>query len=303
MGRLVSHAAIPDAFTLIPLYRLQVRRPDVDLQLVVDLFAVVAVLAFALWPRKLRWALPVVLGVALSAASFSAGRVVASEATTVRVTTLGKTPRWIDESARAPVGYVYSGEAAFNSVWENLFWNRRLTAVYRLLNAKVPLLDNDKQPSIGPEEDGRLILDDGKPVDTPYVVASFVLGFAGQPQASAFGPALVLWRADRPLRLSTWLLLENAGNGVFSRVRMVVYGCRGGTLRLVLTSPVAQTVALRAEKRRVGTVRLQPGKSADAQVAALPPAKPGRSVCQLGVQPRSPLAVDNVRFLPSRPSR
>jgi hypothetical protein len=303
VGRLVSHAAIPDAFMAIPLWRLQVRRPDIDLQLVVDLIAVVAVLAFALWPRRHRWGLPVALGLVLAVASFSVGRVVASEATIVRITTLGDTPRWIDESASGPVSYVYSGEATFTSVWETLFWNRKLKAVYRLLNAKVPLLDDDKQPSIGPEPDGRLILADGTSIDTPYAVASFVLGFDGRQRASAFGPALVLWQAHRPLALSTWLLMENAGNGVFSRVRMVVYGCRGGRLRLRLTSPVAQTVSLRAENRPLGGLKLQPGKSVEATVTAPPPTKAGDAVCQLAVRPKHPLAVDNVRFLANRPRR
>jgi hypothetical protein len=300
VGRLVSHAAIPDAFTLIPLYRLQVRRPDTDLQLLVDLLALVAVLAFALWPRRHRWVLPVALGLVLSAISFSVGRVVASEATIVRATTLGDTPRWIDEAADGPVAYVYSGEAAFNSVWESLFWNRKLKAVYRMLNAKVPLLDDDKQPSIGPHDDGRLVQTDGSPIDTPYAVASFVLGFGGEQQASAYGPALVLWRADRPLRLSTWLQEENAGEGVFSRVRMLVYGCRGGTLRLRLTSPVAQTVSLLAEGRRVGTLRLEPRKTVAASVPAAAPAEPGRSICELVVKPEKPLAVDSVRFVAAR---
>jgi hypothetical protein len=300
VGKLVSHAAIPDAFTLIPLYRLQVRDPRADLQLIVDLLAVGTVLAFALWPRRHRWALPVVLGVALSAVSFSAGRVVASEATTIRKTTLGETRRWIDESARGPVAYVYSGEAVFTSVWESLFWNRRLKAVYRVPATHVPLLDDDKQSGIRPRGDGRFILDDGSFVETPYALASFVLGFAGEQRAYAFGPALVLWRTDRPLRLRTWLLEENAGGGFFSRVGMVVYGCRGGTLRLRLTSPVAQTVALRAGDRLAGRVTLKPRKTVDAQIAAVPPGSPGRATCRLGVQPKSPLAVDNIRFLASR---
>jgi hypothetical protein len=185
-------------------------------------------------------------------------------------------------------------------VWESLFWNRKLDAVYRMPATRVPLLDDGKQPEIGPEEDGRLILANGKQVDTPYAVASFVLGLSGRQESYAFGPALVLWRTGSPLRLRTWLLEENAGNGVFSRVRMVVYGCRGGTLRLRLTSPVVQTVALRAEDRPAGTVLLRPGKSVEAQIVADPPALPGRVTCQLGVKPKSPVAVDNVRFLASR---
>jgi hypothetical protein len=97
--------------------------------------------------------------------------------------------------------------------------------------------------------------------------------------------------------------MENAGNGVFSRVRMVVYGCRGGRLRLRLTSPVAQTVSLLAENRPLGGLKLRPGKSVEATVTALPPTKAGDAVCQLAVRPKHPLAVDNVRFLASRPRR
>ena len=127
VGRLVSLAAIPDAFTLIPLYRLQVRAPAVDLQLLVDLFAAAAVAAFLLVPRRLRLGLPLVIGLFLALASISASRVVTAQATIVRKTAVGDEKRWIDPAAGGPVTYLYSGEVRWDSVWEGLFWNRKAT--------------------------------------------------------------------------------------------------------------------------------------------------------------------------------
>src|SRR5262249_56057217 len=51
---------------------------------------------------------------------------------------LGPVRRWVDDAADGPAAYVYDGQAYWNAVWENLFWNRRLRWVYDLPGTRVP---------------------------------------------------------------------------------------------------------------------------------------------------------------------
>jgi hypothetical protein len=288
VGRLVSLAAIPDAFTLIPLYRLSVRQPDLDLQLLVDLLAAAAVAGFALLPRRLLVLLPVAVGVFFAVTSFSVGRVVAAQATIVRKTTLAADPRWIDHRAGRPATFLYSSEAVFSSVWENLFWNRRLEHVNALLASRVFGLTDEQQPSVGPLPDGTLVLADGSRVRAPYAVAPAVLRLRGGEVAYAFAPALVLWRTAGPLRLSTWVQQE--GNAAHRRV--LAYDCRGGTLRLRLRSATTQRVTLTREGRPAGNVRLPADKRRTVSLAGVPARE-----CRFGLDGSAPIDVEGLDFL------
>ncbi|HEX6699780.1 MAG TPA: hypothetical protein VF101_03540, partial [Gaiellaceae bacterium] len=173
----VTAATIPDAPTLIPLHRLHVHWPGVSLELVLDLVVAAAAVAFALVPRRFVWALPAVLVAGLAGVSVSASRVVAAEATLVQPGTLGPHRRWIDAVARGPVVYLYTGDVYWNSVWESVFWNRRVRTVYDLLSVQVP--GGIPQVSLGPEEDGRLVDKFGQGPPVRYVVASDSLTFRG----------------------------------------------------------------------------------------------------------------------------
>src|SRR5581483_5097003 len=201
LGKLVTLAAIPDSFTIIPLYRLRVHWPGVDVQLLVDLLAALAVLAFAVVPRRFRLALPLVLIVAFAGISVSASRVVAAQATLSGKPVATDSNRWIDAAGGGPVTYLYSDDGPFVSVWQSLFWNRSVDRVYSLLEARVTGLTDVQAPSVGPEPDGRLVLSDGSPARAGYVVASSALGFFGSQVAYRFAPSLVLWKVEQPLRL------------------------------------------------------------------------------------------------------
>src|SRR5207302_10880192 len=141
---------------------------------------------FALVPRRLRIAPPLVLVVALAAISVSASRVVAAQARLSGLPVPTDSNRWIDKAAGGPVTYLYSDDVPFVSVWQSLFWNRSVDRVYRLLNARVPGLSDVQQPSVGPETDGRLVGADGSAVRGRFVVASSALGFFGSQVAYRF---------------------------------------------------------------------------------------------------------------------
>src|SRR3989440_513199 len=67
----VSAAAEPDAFSIIPLYRLRVDNPGADVRLVLVLVGAGAVALLALWPRDACWLLAAAVGGMLAVASIS----------------------------------------------------------------------------------------------------------------------------------------------------------------------------------------------------------------------------------------
>jgi dolichyl-phosphate-mannose-protein mannosyltransferase len=107
---LVSVATIVDGFTLIPLYRLAVRAPDVDLDLVVTIAGSVAAAAFVLVPRRHVWLLPAALALGFGAASVSASRVVAARATLGQPGSVGANPSWVDRAGAEDTAYLYTGD-------------------------------------------------------------------------------------------------------------------------------------------------------------------------------------------------
>ncbi len=295
MGKLVSLAALPDAFTLIPLYRLHVRAPSVSLELVVDLVAGAAAVVFVLVPRRHVWALPAALLAFLALTSFSAGRVVTAQATLVRQSTLGATRDWLDREVPGPVAYMYGGEVYWNAAWQSIFWNRKVHRLYDLLDATVP--GPVPQDHVGPYEDGRLILADGSPVRERYIVAGSSLRFFGQVVAEAPRADLYVWKIAPPVRLSRLVrsLEPPGGTGVHTEVR--AYACAGGTLELELVALAPLEVELRRNSVHWQTLSLAAGQHRVVRIPALPRKPLGRRVCSFGVRSAGPVQVARADFL------
>jgi hypothetical protein len=301
MGRLVSFQAIPDAFTLIPLYRLQVRWPSVDLQLVVDLFAAAGVAAFLAWPRRYAWVLVALIGLVYSAASVSAGRTVAAQATLVRRETLGQNRDWIDRATPRPVTFLYSGEALYTTVWENLFWNRRVQRVLALQPARVFGLDPDQEPEVEPRSDGDLVLTEGgSRVSADDVVAPAEVQLQGEQLTYAFGPALILWRARTPLEVSSWRRMTLRADRSLLELRFVVYACLGGVLHLRGFSPVAQQVRVE-NGGRSQTISMSAGEQWRTPIRVRPSHRSPPGECSVYIMPQVDLVVLDTRFVRSGP--
>jgi Dolichyl-phosphate-mannose-protein mannosyltransferase len=201
--RFVTAAAQPDAFSVIPLYRLRVNYPGLDTRLVVVIGALELLALLAFLPRRRAWVLPLVLVVLFVGASISASDVVSHQARLFREVMVGKDRRWIDKRAAAPVVYVYNGELGWSGgapVWSNVFWNRRIRVVYDL--GAAPAVGPLPQRRVTPGPGGRLLLDDGRPIDASYVVAVDGLHFVGTPLADSRPAPLVLWKVTSPLRLA-----------------------------------------------------------------------------------------------------
>jgi Dolichyl-phosphate-mannose-protein mannosyltransferase len=201
--RFVTAAAQPDAFSVIPLYRLRVNYPGLDTRLVVMIGALELLALLAFLPRRRAWVLPAVLVALFAGASISVSDVVSHQARLFREVMIGKDRRWIDERADAPVAYVYNGELGWSGgapVWSNVFWNWRIRSVYDL--GAPPALGPLPQRRVTPAPGGRLVLANGKPIEARYVVAVDGLHFVGTRLADSRPAPLVLWKVTPPLRLA-----------------------------------------------------------------------------------------------------
>jgi hypothetical protein len=295
VAALVSVATIVDAFTLIPLYRLSVRAPDVSLDLVVGIGAALAAAALALLPRRLVWTLALALGLAFAAASVSASRVVAARATLGQPGSVGPNPTWIDDAGAGSAAYVYTGDVFWTSVWETVFWNRRVRRVYDLLEAQVP--GPLPQPSLGPYEDGRLVDKTGTEVRIGHVVASDSLRFVGRRVANA-GNSISLWSVEPPLRLAQWTQNVRFDRTIDGQARVVVYACRGGRLELRLRAPAPRSVELRRNDRTFLRRSLPARDTWHVDVPAAPPAPLGTRLCSFDVLTDGPILAARLAFRP-----
>ena len=291
-SRFVNAATIPDALTLVPFHRLHVHAPGLNLRLVVLVVVAVAAVAFAVVPRLL----PIALLLVFAGASVNVSRVVAAEATRVQPGTVGADPRWIDEHAPGPVAYLYTGDVYWNSVWENLFWNRRLDRVYDLLLAAVP--GGIPQESLGPYEDGRLVDKFGHGPGVRYVVASNSLLFAGRRIADA-GNGISLWQVDPPFRLRQWIQNVRFDGTVERHAKVFVYACRGGTLRLTLSASTPMSVRLLRNEKPLGRIPLRPGRASSFDIPAMARRPRGKHLCSFDLLTPAPVRVTDLSFTAS----
>jgi hypothetical protein len=274
LSDLVSIVSFHNTLTLLPLIELETAAPGLDL----DLFVVVAVgaalVVLARLPAPWLRALPVLLAVALVETSAWASSEVTRLANATQAQAVGSDRRWIDHRADGPTAYLYLGEVNWPAVWQNAFWNHRVEHVYGLLTARV--VGGLPHVSVGPLEDGRLVLTDGTPAAGEYAVASYPVTFRGRTLATA-GDGLVLWRLNQPVRLSVWT------QRVAGHVRVLVYACGRGTLHVRLEGPGPADVELRRNDTPYRRVRLSPDGTWAGALPADPPTPVGTRLCTFDV--------------------
>lgn len=289
LGRLVHEAALPDAFTLIPVWELG------NYDAVVWTFAAVAVLAFALLPRRALVAVPLALALLFVAMSVSVSRYVASESSVLENSFFGGSdPAWIDAAADGDVAYLYDGEPHWNSVWSLVFWNRKLRQVYVL----------EKSPRVpGPLPQRRFdpfptgVLGEGG--------ANWVVGpaptftFDGEAAASITQVGLVqagltLWRSAQSLQLQTVRTGVQASGDIYGPASMIVYGCSGGTFELTLIAKGSPVTVRLDNGQSVQERTLAPEEIWRPSVPAVGPA----GVCSLAIGPSGIVGSTRFEYVP-----
>lgn len=269
-----SLATIPNTFTLIPLYRLEVRAGDVNLDLLVGLLALGALLLFVVIPRRHAWMLAALVGIGLAAISVSASRVVAARSQIQALKLIPRDERWIDRYADGPVAYLHAGDAPWSAVWMNLFWNRRIDTIYGLITARVP--GPLPQASVGPRTDGTVVFADGRPIRPRYLVTSRAIQVAGQKLVDAPEAGLALWKVERPLRFTSWAYgRDPVVHAILATAQIQVFDCTRAVVGITFRAPGRRQVTVvpsgQAERRltlephesRSLALGVEPGERAD----------------------------------------
>ena len=290
VAELVSFVSFHNAFTLLPLIELETVAPRLDLDLVVVGAGVAALVALVALPVRALRLLPVVLALAFVEVSAWVSSEVTTLANATQQQALGADPRWIDRRADGPAMYLYLGEVNWPAVWQNAFWNQRVEHAYGLLTARVQ--GGLPHVSVGPEEDGRLVLTDGSPAEGAYAVAQYPVTFRGRTLATA-GDGLVLWRLSSPVRLSVWT------QRVAGHVRVLVYACAGGRLVLGLDGPPGAEVELRRNDGPHRRVALDSLGGWAGEIPAAPPAPRGTRLCTFDVVGPPEVVASRAQFVRS----
>jgi hypothetical protein len=285
-NHLVNSTAFPDSFGLGLLLRLDRHNPA-------DIVAVavpVLLVAFALLPRRLTPILVAVVAGLLLATSALASNMITKLDRQQQTDVVGSPRNWIDRAADGPVGYFYDQEAYWNTVYQERFWNHRITSV--VSTSPVPGPMPQTVFKLGPS--GRL------PLDERWVVASDPHELVGTPvahlpQIGLDVTGLTLWKVDGPPRMS----LETGGvqpNGDMTGPATIkVWNCQGGKLQLTLL-PKA-TKQLRIELGGVDVVDRNVAGKEVVHLFVPVPASAKPRLCTFTIVPQSLLGSTVIQFL------
>jgi hypothetical protein len=291
-GAFATNDARPDAFTVFALQEV-----GGDPALVASLVAAAAAALVAFVPRRAIPVLPALLLAGLAAASVAATVGVAAESRGFRTVLVGPEPRWVDRLADGPAAYLYDGEAHWAAVWQHAFWNRGIERVYGLDGAVVP--GPMPQTRVRLDPDGRVVSSDAAPPERNVVASSFIevvgtrLGEAVQTGTGQ--RALVLWRVEPPLRVSSRVTGMHANGDVYAAARLTAYGCTEGSFVVTLIAKGDQTVEFVRDDRPVLRRSFRDGETATETVPAAPAAPGG--ICTFDVDPTGLLGTTRFEFL------
>src|SRR5205085_2971463 len=132
---LIVTTALPDSFETALVYRLSGSLNAANL---VTLAGLGLLAIFAVVPRRAAAVLPVLVLSLLAATSVSASTLIETRARADQQELLGSPRDWIDRAVDGNVTYIYDGDPAWNSVWQQRFWNRRIAHVLSFPPARVP---------------------------------------------------------------------------------------------------------------------------------------------------------------------
>jgi len=313
LGRLVTSFAPPDAPTLAPLVDLRNATSLTTVEVVLFTLVVVAALAFVLLSGRALLVIPVVLLAGLTAVSVAAARYASDQSTLRKQMFLGAEPRWIDRTSPAPVAYLFQSGADWTSIWQALFWNRKVDRVYALGNA--PVTGPVPLQRVRFRGDGFLVA--GKRRLSPrYLVApigavpgirfySFDGGIIGtaSPEKSTVGD-LALWRLTSPrLLYQVTGLQQNGDISPGTDGHLVAYGCPRGVFEATLIVKGQQRITLKRNGKLLRQRTFSdpaPNEPWHLEVPTVPPkgGARGRSACTLDIQPTGLLGTTLAQLTP-----
>jgi hypothetical protein len=293
--------ALPDAFTIAPLFDIIEERPEFDPMPLVAFVALVLLAGFALLPRRILVVLPVAIFALLVVASVSASREVGQRSTYDDTFLLGGARDWVERTLGpdARVAYLYTGEVYWNGVYQHRFWNPNITRVYYLYPEEVP--GPIPQEPVTVTQTGLLERSGGRFARERYVVAPADTKFIGTPiaelrQYGILQPGLILWRLRDDMQLSYTVAGVRPDGDIHEPVRVVAHECKGGYFRITLIGKLSRKVELIVNGKPYRTIGFDdPGESYSEDIPATP--DPRFRSCTLEIRPDSLLGSTAIEFL------
>jgi hypothetical protein len=297
--RFSAAAALPDAFSVAPLFKLIERDPDFDPRPLVLVVAALLLGGFALLPRRLLVAIPIAIAALLATGSVFATREVAERATYDDQYLLGGRRDWIERAVDAPVGLLYTGELYWNGVYQQLFWNRNVSHVYFLYPTAVPGPIPQQAVTIG--GDGLVARSGGLFIPERYIAAPATTKFIGDQIArlDQYGiqqAGLILWRIRGEVKLSYTVSGVRPDGDLHEPGRMIANECAGGYFRITLIAKASRRVELLLNGRHYRTLRFKSGRDTYSEDIPAVPQTDFRT-CTLEVRPDSLLGSTHFEFL------
>lgn len=295
----LSAGSLPFSFSAVALERLLGGHSLATQELVIFGAAALAAALVVLIPRRFAWSLGALVFAALALASIPASLGLVDASRTQQTRFLGPVKDWVDGAEAGPAFYLYDGDRDVDAVWENIFWNDDIRAVYDLPGTKV----------IGPlAQDELMLWPDGTlrpPPPFGAVVASSNLTFVGErlaeaPQELPGQSALRLWRLDGPPRVA----LRSSGfqpNGdVYGGAsgQVVVYGCAPGALRVTVLVKTPEQIELRRDGVPWRTRSFEKTQVWRVSIP-VPPGHDGHDACTFELRPTALIGTTLIEFEPA----
>jgi Dolichyl-phosphate-mannose-protein mannosyltransferase len=273
---LVADVAVPDTMD-IALFLRTSAKPESEIAVGVAL----AVLLIRFVPHRVRLVLPCLVLAFLVLTSVEGSNLVSAKVAFDQAAIVGTPRDWIQRAATSDVAYVFDGDIAkWNTVWQQRFWNPRITQVVSLAPFDVP----------GPLPDRQLLTpaSGNLGISQRYVVANDRNVFVGKPVAHQdrgtehFG--LTLWLLNGRPRIES-ILTGTQPNGDITggKASITAYGCRGGQLQLTLLPKSSSGVSIYLDGKLAvhATFHGQPYWNGTAYV----PPNFRSDVCQFTIKP------------------
>jgi hypothetical protein len=295
----LSAGSLPFSFTAVALERLLRGDALATQELVIFGGAALAAALFVVLPRRFAWALAALVFALLGLGSIPASIGLVDASRTQQARFLGPVKDWVDRAAAGPTFYLYDGDRDVDAVWENLFWNDDIQAVYDLPGTQV----------IGPVPQHELSLwPDGTLRPAPKldaVVASSNLTFVGErvadaPQQLPGQAGLRLWRLDGVPRVALRMSGFQSNGDVYggSNGTITVYGCGPGSLRVIILIKTPETIAIKRDGVPWRSRTFLKQRVWDLRIPA-PPGHTGRDACFFELQPTALLGTTLIQFEPA----
>jgi len=273
---LVVDTALPDTMD-IALFLRTSAKPESEIAIGVA----IAVLLVRFVPRRARLVLPALVLAFLVLTSVEGSNLVSAKVAYDQTAIVGTPRDWLQRAGTQSVAYVFNGDLAkWNTVWQQRFWNPRITNVVSLAPFDVPGPLPDRQIATPPSGD--------LGIDERYVVANDRDTFVGSPVAhqdrgtEQFG--LTLWRLAGTPRIAT-IVNGTQPNGDITggKASLTAYGCRNGQLQLTLLPKASSGVAVYLDGKLMSRVAFHGQPYWNGTVYVPAGFKP--DVCQFTIKP------------------